>query len=132
MRAQPCGQAIAALQARGATVLVAGATGGVGQLVVAKLAERGFKVRALTRDAAKARRLFGESSDVIPVEMDLRDEAQVNTSGLFDGCLALVACLGTTAFPSSRCLSASHHVSLQLPFATHNLLAWSRCVRRCR
>ncbi|PLZ85803.1 NmrA family NAD(P)-binding protein [Fischerella thermalis] len=30
-------------------VLVAGATGGVGQLVVGKLLEKGFKVRVLTR-----------------------------------------------------------------------------------
>ena len=33
-------------------MLVVGATGGVGQLVCAKLVDRGFYVRALTRDAA--------------------------------------------------------------------------------
>ncbi|MBA3922679.1 MAG: NAD(P)H-binding protein, partial [Nostocaceae cyanobacterium] len=39
-------------------ILVAGATGGVGQLVVGKLWERGLKVRILTRNAAKAEKMF--------------------------------------------------------------------------
>ena len=37
---------------------VAGATGGVGQLTVAKLAERGFMVRALSRDKPRCQALF--------------------------------------------------------------------------
>ncbi|OAE18818.1 hypothetical protein AXG93_313s1150 [Marchantia polymorpha subsp. ruderalis] len=41
-------------------VLVAGATGGVGQLVVASLLEKGIKVRALLRNAEKAKALFGD------------------------------------------------------------------------
>lgn len=35
-------------------VLVAGGTGGVGQLVISDLLEKDFKLRILTRNAAKA------------------------------------------------------------------------------
>lgn len=40
-------------------VLVAGATGGVGQFIVRQLVARGVAVRAFVRDAARARELFG-------------------------------------------------------------------------
>jgi uncharacterized protein YbjT (DUF2867 family) len=41
-------------------VLVAGATGGTGQEVVEQALEQGLRVRALVRDEAKARMLFGD------------------------------------------------------------------------
>ena len=41
-------------------VLVAGATGGTGQEVVDQALAKGFRVRALVRDEAKARMLFGD------------------------------------------------------------------------
>lgn len=41
-------------------VLVAGATGGTGQEVVDQALIKGFRVRALVRDEAKARQLFGD------------------------------------------------------------------------
>ena len=41
-------------------VLVAGATGGIGQEVVDQALARGFRVRALVRNEAKARTLFGD------------------------------------------------------------------------
>lgn len=40
------------------TVLVVGATGSIGRLVVKEAVRKGYAVRALARDAAKARRLF--------------------------------------------------------------------------
>jgi uncharacterized protein YbjT (DUF2867 family) len=43
-----------------AVVLVAGATGGTGQEVVDQALAKGFRVRALVRDEAKARQLFGD------------------------------------------------------------------------
>src|SRR6185369_3820859 len=43
-----------------AVVLVAGATGGTGQEVVDQALARGYRVRALVRDEAKARMLFGD------------------------------------------------------------------------
>ena len=97
-----CG-AGAAVEA-GETVVVLGATGGVGQLTVAKLAERGFKVRAVSRNAARCAQIFagaGGASDAIEcVAADGRDEASL--AGLFEGAAAVIACTGTTAFPSAR------------------------------
>lgn len=49
----------------GATVLVLGATGGVGQIVTAKLIDRGYNVRAATRSAEKAAKLFGNTVEVV-------------------------------------------------------------------
>ena len=40
------------------TVLVVGATGSIGRLVVEEAVKKGYGVRALARDAGKARRLF--------------------------------------------------------------------------
>jgi uncharacterized protein YbjT (DUF2867 family) len=41
-------------------VLVAGATGGTGQEVIDQALQKGYRVRALVRDEAKARMLFGD------------------------------------------------------------------------
>ncbi|GLI69068.1 hypothetical protein VaNZ11_013612, partial [Volvox africanus] len=86
----------------GDLVLVAGATGGVGQLVTAKLLERGFSVRALDRartNRSRAAQLFpGAAVEVFPA--DLRDRSTM--LGLTDGVAAVCCCTGTTAFPSSR------------------------------
>jgi len=46
--------------AKSSLLLVAGATGGIGQEVVDRALEQGFRVRALVRDEAKARMLFGD------------------------------------------------------------------------
>lgn len=62
----------AAIVEPGATVLVAGATGGVGQLITAKLIERGYKVRALTRSSEKARSALGTHPALEFVEADAR------------------------------------------------------------
>ena len=79
-------------------VLVAGATGGVGQLVVAKLLDKNVLVRALTRDRDKARQMF-----------DGRVEIAVGDIRYFDNLLSatqdvthIICCTGTTAFPSGR------------------------------
>jgi uncharacterized protein YbjT (DUF2867 family) len=93
---------------RGDTVVIIGASGGVGQLVAARCAEAGFDVRAVTRSdsrrdaledrdgtlAAKVTRISG---------VDCRNPASIAASGAFDGKVdAVVCCLGTTAFPSAR------------------------------
>lgn len=86
-------------QEPGATVLVAGATGGVGQLVTAKLIERGYKVKALTR-SRNSTSLAGYGPNLELVPADLRDAAQL--PGLMAGVSAIVCATGTTAFPSKR------------------------------
>lgn len=79
-------------------VLVAGATGGVGQLVVAKLLERGITVRVLTRSAEKAHQMFERQVDV--AVGDIRDVESLPAA--MQRVTHLICCTGTTAFPSSR------------------------------
>ncbi|GAX80533.1 hypothetical protein CEUSTIGMA_g7971.t1 [Chlamydomonas eustigma] len=88
-----------ALVEPGSLVLVAGATGGVGQLVTAKLIERGYNVRALSRGSKGG--MFGSVPNLEVVKADFRTEATI-PSGLMDGVDAVCCCTGTTAFPSSR------------------------------
>ena len=96
---------------RSASVLVAGATGGVGQLVTAKLLQVGYSVRAMTRDIEKARAIFAgaaasasgaDGGGLEIVVADGRDEAQVASAFGDGGVRAVIDCTGTTAFPSSR------------------------------
>ncbi len=79
-------------------ILVAGATGGVGQLVVAKLLGKDLNVRGLTRNKAKAESMFEGRVEL--VEGDIR---YPNT--LIDAVKDidyLICCTGTTAFPSTK------------------------------
>lgn len=55
------------------TILVAGASGQTGQLIVQHLQRSGYQVRALVRDTAKARAQLGE--DVEYVQADVKDPA---------------------------------------------------------
>ena len=103
MRGQNNVEHVDCLQDDGAKVLVCGSTGGVGQLVVAKLVQRGYDVRAVTRNKSKAMRAFEGSPKVEVFELDLRDAEAVAASNVFDGCQAVVMATGTTAFPSDRC-----------------------------
>lgn len=79
-------------------VLVAGATGGVGQLTVAKLLEKGWAVRVLTRSLEKAQQMFGEQ-----VEVAIGDIRRPETlPDALAGITHIICCTGTTAFPSTR------------------------------
>ncbi|MEN9517755.1 MAG: hypothetical protein RLZZ381_343 [Cyanobacteriota bacterium] len=79
-------------------ILVAGATGGVGQLVVAKLLAKDLSVRALTRTRSKAESMFDHR-----VEIALGDIRHANTlASITNGISYIICCTGTTAFPSLR------------------------------
>ncbi|MBK1988835.1 SDR family oxidoreductase [Sphaerospermopsis aphanizomenoides BCCUSP55] len=79
-------------------VLVAGATGGVGQLVVSKLLEKGLSVRILTRNANKAEKMFNQK-----VEIAVGDIREPNTlPAAMSNITSIICCTGTTAFPSAR------------------------------
>eukprot|EP00798_Chlamydomonas_sp_ICE-L_P002786 gene2786-12661_t len=88
-------------QAPGSVVLVAGATGGVGQIVTAKLLERGYKVRAISRKK-DPEAFAGHGPELEIVQADLRDVASITASGIMDGVDAVCCATGTTAFPSAR------------------------------
>lgn len=79
-------------------VLVAGATGGVGQLVVANLLTYGYRVRVLTRSAPKAEKMFAGKVDV--AVGDIREPATLPTAT--EGITHLICATGTTALPSNR------------------------------
>ncbi|MEM8830458.1 MAG: SDR family oxidoreductase [Cyanobacteria bacterium P01_G01_bin.19] len=79
-------------------ILVAGATGGVGQLVVAKLLAKDLSVRGLTRNKAKAESMFEGRIEI--VEGDIRyPNSLVEAAKDID---YLICCTGTTAFPSLK------------------------------
>ncbi len=87
-------------------VLVAGATGGVGQLTVAKLLEKGYFVRVLTRNPEKAQKMFSDSAPEEfrqRIEYVMGDIRQPETlSPATTGVAYIICCTGTTAFPSER------------------------------
>jgi uncharacterized protein YbjT (DUF2867 family) len=79
-------------------VLVAGATGGVGQLVVARLLEKNLQVRILTRNAAKATKMFNNRVEI--VVGDIRDATTLPTA--MQNVTHIISCTGTSAFPSAK------------------------------
>lgn len=79
-------------------VLIAGATGGVGQLIVGKLLNRGIAVRILTRNAEKARKMFDNKVDI--VVGDSRHPTTLIVA--MQNVTHIICCTGTTAFPSTR------------------------------
>lgn len=79
-------------------ILVAGATGGVGQLVVANLLEQGTTVRVLTRNAEKAAQMFDRRPEI--AVGDTR-QAETLPAAMVD-VTHIICCTGTTAFPSDR------------------------------
>jgi uncharacterized protein YbjT (DUF2867 family) len=80
-------------------VLVTGATGGVGQLVVAELLSQGFrKVRILTRNTSKAERMFSHNIEI--AIGDMREPATL--AAAVTGVSYIICCAGTTAFPSAK------------------------------
>ncbi|MEO1619498.1 MAG: SDR family oxidoreductase [Cyanobacteria bacterium J06632_3] len=79
-------------------VLVAGATGGVGQLTVASLITQGYKVRVLTRDAAKAETMFAGKVEIAVGDIRKPETLPAATAGITH----LICATGTTALPSAR------------------------------
>ncbi|MEL7034932.1 MAG: SDR family oxidoreductase [Cyanobacteria bacterium J06592_8] len=79
-------------------VMVVGSTGGVGQLTVANLLEKGFAVRVLTRNAEKATTLF--ENRVEAVIGDLRNPSSLLAAT--ENVSHIICCSGTSAFPSTK------------------------------
>ncbi len=79
-------------------VLVAGATGGVGQLTVAKLLEKNLPVRVLTRSAEKVQKMFENRVEIAIA--DLRDPASLPAA--MQDITHIICCTGTTALPSDK------------------------------
>ena len=86
-------------------VLVVGATGRVGRLVVQELMGKDIPVRALVRDREKARSVFGTSTsleypklDVIEADLSLYDENEEVLDKAVDGCDSIISVMGVVRF----------------------------------
>lgn len=77
-------------------ILVAGATGGVGQRVTKMLLEQNYRVRALVRDAAKARAILGEQVELFEADITI---AETLKPAMMQGVNQVICCTGTKVQP---------------------------------
>ncbi|MBR8826476.1 MAG: CIA30 family protein [Gomphosphaeria aponina SAG 52.96 = DSM 107014] len=77
-------------------ILVVGATGGVGKRVVRLLLEKGYRVRALVRDAAKAREMLGEKVELFAADITIPETL---TPQLMNHVTTVICCTGTRVQP---------------------------------
>ena len=76
-------------------ILVAGATGGVGKRVVRRLVERNYPVRALVRDAERARELLGDI-DIFEADITVPETL---TPQIAEQVTAVICCTGVRVQP---------------------------------
>ncbi len=77
-------------------VLVAGATGGVGKRVVKRLQQRGYRVRALVRDAKRAEEILDRNVELVEGDITL---PQTLTPLVTNNVEAVICCTGTKVQP---------------------------------
>lgn len=77
-------------------ILVAGATGGVGKRVVKKLLEQNYQVRALVRDANRAKNILGEQVELFEADITI---AETLKPIMMQGVSAVICCTGTKVQP---------------------------------
>lgn len=75
-------------------VLVAGATGATGSLVVKELLKRGIEVCAIVRSVSKFSKEIKENSKFTYIEASILDISLEDMSKYIEGCDAVVSCLG--------------------------------------
>ena len=78
-------------------ILVAGATGGVGKRVVKKLLEQNYQVRALVRDADRAKNILGEQVDLFEADITIPETLKPT---MMEGVSAVICCTGTKVQPA--------------------------------
>jgi uncharacterized protein YbjT (DUF2867 family) len=76
------------------TVLVVGATGATGRLVVTQLLERGLHVRAIARPATSLPAQLSEQPGLSIIRANALELNNTETTALISGCNAIVSCLG--------------------------------------
>lgn len=83
-------------QPKSEVILVAGATGGVGKRVVKRLKQRGMKVRALVRDAKRAKKILGNQVETIEGDITIPETL---TPQVMKDVTAIICCTGTKVQP---------------------------------
>lgn len=83
----------------GDCVVVVGGSGGLGQLVAAKLAAADYSVRVTSRNPAQAQEM-NPSLDQVPLDLVNGSDLQLQTA--LEGAAAVVISVGTTAFPTLK------------------------------
>ena len=78
------------------TILVAGATGGVGKRVVQKLLAQNYRVRALVRDANRAKDILGEEVELFEADITISETLKPE---MMAGVNAVICCTGTKVQP---------------------------------
>jgi uncharacterized protein YbjT (DUF2867 family) len=78
------------------TILVAGATGGVGKRVTQKLLEQNYRVRALVRDADQAKSILGDRVELFEADITIPETLKPE---LMRGVSAVICCTGTRVQP---------------------------------
>lgn len=78
------------------TILVAGATGGVGKRVVRRLLDNKYPVRALVRDSQKAREILGDKVELFEADLTLKETL---TPKLMENVAAIICCTGVRVQP---------------------------------
>jgi NAD(P)-dependent dehydrogenase (short-subunit alcohol dehydrogenase family) len=76
------------------TVLIVGASGATGQLLVAELLARGLEVRAVVRSAARLPKPLRQHAALTVVETNLLELGDAEVQKLASGCAAIACCLG--------------------------------------
>ena len=77
-------------------ILVAGATGGVGKRVVKQLLEQNYQVRALVRDAVRAKNILGGQVDLFEADITIPETLKPE---MMQGVSAVICCTGTKVQP---------------------------------
>jgi len=77
-------------------ILVAGATGGVGKRVTQRLIAGNYRVRALVRDAARAKEIFGSQVELFEADLTI---AQTLKPEMMAGVSQVICCTGTKVQP---------------------------------
>ncbi|MGF1481562.1 MAG: CIA30 family protein [Cyanophyceae cyanobacterium] len=77
-------------------ILVAGATGGVGQRVVRRLVERGHRVRALVRDKSRAHKILGDRVELFAADITIPETL---TLQMMQQVEAVICCTGVKVQP---------------------------------
>ena len=77
-------------------ILVAGATGGVGKRIISRLLNRNYRVRALVRDARRAKEILGDKVELFEADIIIPETL---TPQLMDNVSAVICCTGTRVQP---------------------------------